>query len=374
MYLLISALIFGSLTLLTFLIVTRDKDGNQTANRWFGVFLIGCTGIALDNAFFAFGIYRQMPHLIGISDILFFIIAPSFFLSVRCFTFPAVRVSWQQGLHFIPALLFAWSQLSFFLTDAPTKSDLLSEALDTWNWRIFFYILLLQFIIYMVLSLLLLHQHQHHIRLFAATLEPIHLHWLQRTAYGTVFLALLWFGDQLLPFFESIARVGYVFGIFYVAHYSLNQRVIFPFSKEVKAEIAALIETADAPKSEKRKLFSAEELDLRKAQLLQWMELEKPYLENDLSLPSLAQQLQLSTNELSYLLNEGFSENFFQFINRYRVEESKRLLSSPAHAHLNMLGIAYEAGFNSKTVFNTHFKKVTGISPSEFRQTAIHNN
>ena len=96
------------------------------------------------------------------------------------------------------------------------------------------------------------------------------------------------------------------------------------------------------------------------------MQEHKPYLNNELTLPMLAEQLEISTNNLSQILNEGFGENFYKFINRYRIEESQRLLQDPALAHFNILGIAFEAGFNSKATFNKTFKEIVGISPSTF--------
>lgn len=87
-----------------------------------------------------------------------------------------------------------------------------------------------------------------------------------------------------------------------------------------------------------------------------------------LNLPNLARFMNLSVHEMSELINMGFDENFAQFINRYRVEESKRLLLSEKHAHLSMVGIAFEAGFNSKTAFNMAFKKMVGVSPTAYRE------
>jgi len=62
-----------------------------------------------------------------------------------------------------------------------------------------------------------------------------------------------------------------------------------------------------------------------------------------------------------------FSRNFCEFINGYRIEESKRQLFDPARQERSILDIAYEVGFNSKSTFNSAFKKHTGPKPSEFR-------
>ncbi|NOY60505.1 MAG: helix-turn-helix transcriptional regulator, partial [Calditrichaeota bacterium] len=97
---------------------------------------------------------------------------------------------------------------------------------------------------------------------------------------------------------------------------------------------------------------------------------QKPYLISDLTLPQLANMLHISAHNLSEILNTYMQKNFFDFINHYRVEEVKNKLSDPKTQHLNILAIAFDAGFNSKTSFNTIFKKYTGQTPSQFRHNA----
>ena len=128
---------------------------------------------------------------------------------------------------------------------------------------------------------------------------------------------------------------------------------------------------ADSPTVQRRFLLDEAQHSDAKDRLLLLMDTDKPYLDSALTLPALANLMHMSVHELSELVNTGFDENFSQFINRYRVEESKRLLRSEAHRHLSMLGIAYEAGFNSKTAFNTAFKKIAGCAPSVYRDQAI---
>jgi adenylate cyclase len=118
--------------------------------------------------------------------------------------------------------------------------------------------------------------------------------------------------------------------------------------------------------TKKKTLLQEEAAANYKVKLQQLIETEKPYLHSDLSLPSLADQLGISANQLSWLLNHGFGRNFNEFINHYRVEEFKKLAELPENANLTIISIAYDCGFNSKTVFNTYFKKETGISPKQF--------
>lgn len=103
-----------------------------------------------------------------------------------------------------------------------------------------------------------------------------------------------------------------------------------------------------------------------KLKLQQLLETEKPYLNPELSLRKMAELLGLHANQLSWLLNDGFGKNFNEFINHYRIETFKELSKLPENANHTIMSIAYDCGFNSKTVFNTYFKKETGLTPKAY--------
>lgn len=121
----------------------------------------------------------------------------------------------------------------------------------------------------------------------------------------------------------------------------------------------------------KKTLLAPKEVDRYKEQLAKLMEKEEPFLDPDLSLRQLADRMHFPPNYLSQLLNEGFAQNFAEYINNYRVEAFKAKAIDPAFQHLNLLGLAYESGFNSKTTFNTFFKKTTGVTPAAYRKQAL---
>ncbi len=102
------------------------------------------------------------------------------------------------------------------------------------------------------------------------------------------------------------------------------------------------------------------------ARLQQHMQDESPYLDPELSLRTLAKQLPLHPNQLSWLLNESIGKNFNEYINHYRIEAFKKLSNDPKNKQITLIGLAYDSGFNSKTVFNTYFKKETGLTPKEY--------
>lgn len=100
--------------------------------------------------------------------------------------------------------------------------------------------------------------------------------------------------------------------------------------------------------------------------LLAFVAQETPFLNPELSLRALAERIEVHPNQLSWLLNTQLQKNFNEFINHYRVAHFKALATDPANGHISLLGLAFESGFNSKTVFNTFFKKATGMTPSAF--------
>ena len=101
------------------------------------------------------------------------------------------------------------------------------------------------------------------------------------------------------------------------------------------------------------------------------MQHEKPYREADLTFGKLAKHLHISRNHLTQLLNEQLNKNFYLYVNEYRINEVKQRLIAPDNANMTILAIAYESGFNSKSTFNTVFKKITDMTPSQFRKSQI---
>jgi AraC-like DNA-binding protein len=95
---------------------------------------------------------------------------------------------------------------------------------------------------------------------------------------------------------------------------------------------------------------------------------EKPYLNPRLTLERFAALLETSPRQVSCAINRCFQQNFHEYINRFRVEEAKRLLRDPAHRQYTILEIAQQAGFNSKATFHRFFKLLVGVTPSAFRQ------
>ena len=96
------------------------------------------------------------------------------------------------------------------------------------------------------------------------------------------------------------------------------------------------------------------------------MEAQQPYLEPELTLSDLATRLKTNVSVVSMVINTAFAKNFNDYINEQRVNAFQQRAKSTDWAHLTLLGIAFDSGFNSKTTFNRAFKKHTGLSPTEW--------
>jgi AraC-like DNA-binding protein len=102
--------------------------------------------------------------------------------------------------------------------------------------------------------------------------------------------------------------------------------------------------------------------------LINYMNSERPFLNPDISINQLAQELQISPKYLSQIINEKLNKNFFDLINSYRIEEAKKMLMEDTEERLTILTILYDTGFNSKSSFNTAFKKHTQLTPSQYKK------
>lgn len=116
----------------------------------------------------------------------------------------------------------------------------------------------------------------------------------------------------------------------------------------------------------KKELLDTHTASAYTTMLLKYIREEKSYLDPNLSLRSLAEQIDIHPNQLSWLLNESIGKNFNEFINHYRVNAFQLLCKDPKNSHITLIGLAYDSGFNSKTVFNTSFKKETGLTPKQY--------
>jgi AraC-like DNA-binding protein len=370
---LINAISASSFFYLAFVLLVKGRTTNRLANRWLAAFVIFVGFLQLGDALVISRTYFQYPHFYNVLDPFLFGVAPAFYWATFHFVQPSRQFNKRSLWHFMPCYLIFLLSIPDFLESKAEKLALLKvleeqgQVLGPVGIAVFA-LIFLQCVVYMVLSYRQILQHQRNLKKVSSIQDGTNLQWFIYFLNGVAILLLFWIIEIIFytNFLDGKMSWIYWLGTFYLGFYVIQQKEIYPFAAQELVEIAAIIQ-------EKQVINSIPSVvdEAQKGQLLRLMESEKPYLDPELSLPKLAQLMHCSTHELSHLINQGFERNFYQFINTYRIEESKRLLSDPKLEHLTILAIGFEAGFNSKTTFNTTFKQLVGMSPVEFRKREL---
>jgi len=200
-------------------------------------------------------------------------------------------------------------------------------------------------------------------------LTQLKLSWLRTLLIIVYFVisvdALYVITGPAVAVWRLIPSVGLI-SLMALAYFSLRVSPVFTRQALWQETDSSQDEPAAVPKTETSR-FSDEQLERQKVRLIDVLEKRALYLNPELRLADLATALDIRPYRVSEILSRGLQTSFYDLINRYRITQAQRLLSSPGSANLNLLGIALESGFKSKSVFNDVFKKVTGKTPSEFR-------
>lgn len=349
----IVVLIYGSLVLLSLLKLANPLKVNKKANFWFGIFLFLWSTFWLDEVLFLVTDSTIEFHSLFFVRFIQFLTPIVFYFSVLFYTNPVFKFKISDLKYVILPVIFSISLL------------LVESGFYSFQFVIIS-LILIQALFYSGLSYFTIRKHQKRIQQFSANTEGINLNWLEYIIL-IIFIVSIVFTIYNLSFNAKSLNVFintiFLSVIYFVAYNSLKQKEIYPVEEKQREELISI----DDSKTEetKRKLISDEELSKIKIQLEQIMETQKPYLESELNLIKLSEMLSVSTHHLSYVINTGFQKNFFQYVNEFRIDYAKKLLKE--NDKLSILSIAYESGFNSKTSFNTTFKKFTNQTPSEFK-------
>ncbi|MDR2236907.1 MAG: helix-turn-helix domain-containing protein [Chryseobacterium sp.] len=355
----IVVLIYGSLVLLSLLKLSNPLKVNRKANFWFGIFLFLWSSFWLDEVLTLVKDAPVQIHSILSIQVIQFLTPIMFYFSVLFFTNPSFKFKISDLKYLILPVVFLINLLlpRFGIGENSSVSEF-----------IFIGLILFQALFYTGLSYVTIRKHQKKIQQFSANTEGINLNWLEYIIVIIFIINIIYvvynlsYDSTALNFFINGA---FLIVIYSVGYYSLKQKEIYPVEEKQRDELMS-IDTDPDTEEVKRKLIPDEELQKIKTQLEDIMSRQKPYLESELNLIRLSELLSVSTHHLSYVINTGFGKNFFQYVNEYRIEHAKHLLKD-ANSKLSILGIAYESGFNSKTSFNTTFKKLTNHTPSEYK-------
>lgn len=301
-------------------------------------------------------------------------IAPLIYFYVKAITTSNFTFKKKDFIHFIPAITLILYRFSIYFYDSlqpgfnDTQNGKLKLSVDEpIVLPLLVFVSFAQMLLYLAFTFQLFYNYRKRIKAYFSNTYKLELNWILsfliaftalflysslQDIIGSLIIELNYEQRWWLNIFMAIVVLFVGIKGYFTDTTKLN-KLSFSFSPNP--------ESIPQVKKEEEKV-SAEDIEKLKS----YMELEKPYLNPDLNLSDLSDELQINRAELSKIINSGFNKNFNDFINEYRVNTFKEKLNLGEHKQLSLLGIAYDCGFNSKATFNRVFKKITQISPTEF--------
>ena len=347
------------------------------ANRFLALLMLSISIILLYMIYVDLSLYKDFPYFLGSPLTFAFTPGPLIYLYAKYLTHPKSKFKRMEFLHFFPAAIFLIYSIPNLFTDPSIliNAHLQEEkaAMGTGflylNWSIS-----LQAFIYTFMAGKLVVRYRKSLGNYFGNIEKIKLDWLRNiifTFMGTILVFITEiifneFGRSLSDKFwlTSLFTGTTVYALGYMGLLKSEVLTESHFSEIIPENIENLSPETKYQKSGLAPEKARQHLD----DLVQMVEREELYMNSELTLNDLAKKMGISAHNLSEVINTGLNQNFFEFINRFRVETVKADLIDPEKSHLNILSLAYDAGFNSKTAFNTIFKKHTGLTPSNYRK------
>ncbi|WP_282084860.1 helix-turn-helix domain-containing protein [Aquimarina algiphila] len=306
----------------------RLKNGNNKSNIFLALFILGLTirvGKSVLNYYMSL---ENWQNNIGISGILF--AAPSlWFYGITLFE-KSKSFSIKEYLHFVPFISFL-----FLIPLVPRNGNFESF----WNYGIVVFYLLL----YLILSWSNLYRNR-------LKIPKNVVHWYRNILIGAT-LIWLHYVVNLFDFTMYYIRgpifysfLIYVFSYLFLSHHKFNLQKYNSSNLNKKLSKMLFLEV--------KELFETEHI----------------FLDNNLTLNMISKKLKIKAREVSQVINENAQQNFYDFVNQYRIEKAEVLLKDSKYANEKIATIAYDSGFGNVTSFNTAFKKKNGVTPSAYKK------
>lgn len=362
-YLLSFLLTFQLLFVGIFLIT--HKKGNRRNNTLLGTLFIliawNIGGLTLQMN----GVVLKWEFLLHIDDGFFLLYGPIIYLYARGVIYRDFKLSGRNLLHLIPYLLLTILLLSLRDLTPGTSEEIIQNELP-WQFYLISAIMYAHFYVYLGLTYKSLQKYRQIIKNKYSLIDQINLDWLSFSLNTFGIVAFV----SLIQNFIGLTRNRAVFivtlALFLIFVFYFVNKVIFKALRQ--PEIFAGITQYETTKYLGSNLTSGQ-IEAYRKELLDLFSADKPFLDPQLSLADLSEKLSVSTKHLSQVINQSFNKSFFDFINTYRIQEVQQILIESVDEKLTVLEAMYKVGFNSKSSFNTAFKKETGQTPTEFRKT-----
>ncbi len=363
--------LFISLFLAFFLVTVKTKY--KTSNYLFAAFLLIN---AIDLSHPLFDLIADGPSNLGmLRTTLAFLQIPVFYLYVLSVCYADFRFKPKYLLHLLPFLMANAALLPrFYLVDAAAKIDFIVNRQSRIELQFTHFLIFIQVVVYFVAVFMLLRKAKKlYLENYAGTGINAY-HWLFQF---TSVLAILYLTAILKNAFkfsdypyisEWIRILILVLQLFIICWYlfkALNSPDLF---RNIDSKLKLVAEIVSEKSSEHSMVDKKEyHEDLQKLQ--KYMVEEKPFLNPTLTIQEVSKYIKVPVRDLSLLINHQLGQHFYDFVNAYRIESAMDILKDPTKSRVTILEILYEVGFNSKSSFNTAFKKHTGNTPTAYRKS-----
>lgn len=371
-------LITAYLSLMFSLLIVLLKERAQ--HKLFLAGFLFCHALIPLDILITFGDYirplaeERAPYLFYLFTYAYWLEAPLLLLYTRSLIYRRPFIRGRDLLVLLPLVFYIINIAPYYLMSAEEKRLFLQgdSIYDyTFSMRALLYLREAGRLYFLSLCVYEIYRYRKHIRDTFSNIETIDFGWLKAIVLG-FFGLMIW---QILVVFGIELNIGFRLPVDFetlglARNYALLVLVsILVFYSVSHSTVFAGVEPEklEPLKDKPTRQVSQEKVERLEAYMLD----KKPYMRSNVTVEDLAKDLDLPPRGLSRVINRHFGRNFFEFINHYRVEEAKRLLSSPEKAHLSVLDVMLESGFNSKAAFNTFFKKYTGMTPSEYRKQKL---
>lgn len=366
--LLLATSIVQSLTLAMFLLMPANL--RLTSNRLLLATVIFFAASLMEIFLYGTGLAIRYPDLAYVGTLLGLLQAGTLYLYARSLMYRDFRFRKEHLAHGLPfCIVTAIFIVEYYLQPTDVKRQILLErdhpgVLTSPMLAVAIHLVFLGYLIATIRSI---SRFGLDVRQIFSNIENKQLAWLRflLIGYAVVWTVSLFYCLSVHVMKDGgsarwVAATGAVTGFVFINYLLLNalrQPIIF---SGLTAEEAAILSADDG--GEPPPYTDGQFLE----RLQRFMAEHRPYLYSNLSVEQLARQLGVPPRELSRAINQGLGQNFFEFVSAFRVGEAKRRLDDSRNGD-TILQIMYDAGFNSKSVFNSAFKKATGMTPSEYR-------
>jgi AraC-like DNA-binding protein len=313
------------------------------------------------------------PHLMNISWLFLLVHGPLLWFYVKSLTTPEFTIKPIHFLHFAPFVLYViFHSFNFISLSAEEKVMYVkgSERAAPLFAKIGSMLIGFSTVGYNIIALFLLKKHLRDIKNSYSNIEDKDLQWLKTLVIASLVIfsinVMLFNLNNYFHFSGNFAlsQIAYSFStfyVFYIGYFGIRQGRIFVDSVKVETEPKNIT----GKKAESIFVEKKDHSDIiNKLTLL--MEDEQPHLDPEITLSKLSVLLKVKPETLSEVLNASLNQNFFDYINKYRIDEFKLKCLGKENKHLSVMGIAYDSGFNSKAAFYRAFNKFEGISPTAY--------